>query len=367
MTVFLVSAVIFLLAYEIYFFLPLWNFRFVEDNPPAEEPVSVIIAAHNEADNLKKNLPLFFRQDYPHFQVVVIDDRSTDHTLAVLDEMKQQYGERLHVVRVQPQEWETFKANKKFALTLGIKAARYDKLLLTDADCLPASDHWISRMTAPLRGDTDFVLGYGRYRRLKGFLNTLIRYETLQTGIQYAGFALRGMPYMGVGRNLAYRRSFFLEKNGFGKFFDQLSGDDDLLVNQWAHKDNVQLCLHPDAHTISTPKHSWAQWIRQKRRHVTTARFYRPVHKWLLGAYALARLLFWLSLIPGLYFFRFDPWFTTAVLLRMGWSVAVWHHTARRWNESFRIWQYLPAEFVLIIMYMYISLLNSIKKPSRWN
>ncbi|NPA46410.1 MAG: glycosyltransferase [Chlorobi bacterium] len=367
MVIFLGLSALLLLAYEIYFFGPVLRFRFRDKPAAADEPVSVIIAAHNEAEALRRHLPAFFRQDYPDYQVVVIDDRSTDHTPEVLDEMKHAYGDRLHVVRVQPQEWESFRANKKFALTLGIKAARYDKLLFTDADCVPASEEWIARMSAGLQPPVDFVLGYGRYRREKGFLNTLIRFETLQTGIQYASFALRGLPYMGVGRNLAYRRSFFLERNGYGRFFSILSGDDDLFVNQHAGRDNTRLCLHPEAHTVSEPERTWRRWIRQKRRHLSTAPYYRTRHKMLLGFYALARFLFWWGVVPGVFISGFHPMLTGLALARMAWTGMLWYRTARRWQDALPWAALLPAEWTLIFIYMYISLLNLIRKPTHWH
>ena len=354
-----------LLAYETWFFVPVWRLKF--RSKYGRKPVSVIVAAHNEAERLEKFLPALMDQDYPAYEVVVIDDRSTDRTPQVLEKMSERYGERLKIVTVEPQEWKTFRANKKFALTMGIKAARYDPLLFTDADCRPASRRWIARMAGALEADKDFVLGYGKYEARPGLLNKMIRFETVQTALQYTGFALRGMPYMGVGRNLMYCRSFFLDKGGFGRFFTVMSGDDDLFVNQWARGTNTAVCLHPEAHTVSVPPASWKSWFVQKRRHITTARYYRPVHRLLLGGYALARLLFWTVGLWDLVSLAWQPWTVGLMALRAGLYSARIRQASVKWQDRLPLWWIVPAEGMLVYFHLLLGLSNLIKKPQRWH
>ena len=353
-------------AYALWFFVPVIKFRFLDRM--GNQPVSVVVSAHNEAENLKKLIPALFDQQHPDFQVVIINDRSTDHTAEVLWDFRQTYGDKLHVVDVPPQEWKSFRGNKKFALTLGIKAARHDRLLLTDADCLPASARWISRMTAPLDDENiQFVLGYGRYRKRAGLLNSIIRYETLQTMAQYAGHALRGMPYMGVGRNLAYRKSFFLENNGFDRHFHLLSGDDDLLVNRLATKTNTAVCLHPEAHTLSEPKVRFGEWIRQKRRHLSASAHYRLRDKILLGIFSGSLAGFWFFWLWWAAMAWNTPWPWGVFALRAGISHGLLWKTGRKLGDAVALFLMPLVEVLWVLSQGFIVLRNMISKPQTWH
>ena len=152
--------------------------------------------------------------------------------------------------------------------------------MLTDADCVPATENWIERMQEGFAGDISIVLGYGSYHKLPGLLNKLIRFDTFHTGMQYLSYSLAGTPYMGVGRNLSYKKSVFFRNKGFSSINHLPSGDDDLFINQVANADNTSIMIDHDAITLSEPKKKFTDWIRQKKRHFSTARFYKPQHKW---------------------------------------------------------------------------------------
>lgn len=254
-----------------------------------EGPVSVVISARNEYDNLKKNLPLILEQDYPEFEVVVVNDGSDDDTEQLFKELKAKYK---HLTAINLLDSVNFFKGKKLPLSVGIKSAKYEKLLLTDADCYPRSPHWIRRMADHFSDDKLIVLGYGAYEKRPGYLNKLIRLDTLMVAMQYGGFALAGLPYMGVGRNLAYDRKLFYRAKGFTRHYRILSGDDDLFINQVAGAGNTSLEISPQSHTLSVPKTSFAAWYRQKTRHLSTARYYRKKHRWLLGLFGLSQSLF---------------------------------------------------------------------------
>jgi hypothetical protein len=188
---------------------------------------------------------------------------------------------------------------KKYALAQGIKAASHDRLLLTDADCKPSSDQWLKEMTGT---DADVVLGYGAYETKPGLLNQFIRWETVNTCMQYAGYAARGLTYMGVGRNLSYKKSL-LDAIENDESFQQIyrntpSGDDDLLIGEIAANNNVGICLEPAAHTISRPQETWVTWWKQKTRHVSTGKYYSSKIKNLLGLYGLSHSLYWFVGLP---------------------------------------------------------------------
>lgn len=244
---------------------------------PFHPKVSIIVCAHNEDENLRQNLQFLFQQQYPNFEVVVVNDRSSDLTARVLEV----YGHRQYNLKVVTIDGET--GSKKQALDAGIKAATHDIILLTDADCRPVGPYWVQAMVNCFDDETDIVLGFSPYTSQKGFLNKIIRFETVYTAFLYGGMALLGMPYMGVGRNLAYRKSVYLKSTARYKFGKTLSGDDDLLVNEMANRHNTAICAISEGIVWTTPKTDWASWWHQKRRHTNAGVHYNLPSKALLG------------------------------------------------------------------------------------
>lgn len=269
-----------------------------------ESPVSVIIAARNEAVNLAKHLPAFLEQDYPDFEVVVVNDCSYDESEDVLKDLQLRYP-RLKVVTIAEQP--KYPTGKKFALTLGIKAAEHNVLLFSDADCYPASKQWIRQMQKQYIDKTEIVLGYGAYAREKSLLNLFIQYDTVLSALQYLSHALAGRAYMGVGRNLSYYRSLFFFHKGFVSHIKHLSGDDDLFVNQASTGANVRISIEPEAYTISIPKKSWKAWHRQKNRHYSTGKFYRSGDKFWLAFIAFSHSMLFPALAYAVYSYWRDP------------------------------------------------------------
>src|SRR5690606_15999951 len=266
------------------------------DAEDMKEGVSVVVASHNELKNLKKLLPALASQQYPKFEILVINDRSTDGTPSFLREMLDTYPQlRTVTIKYIPPHV----TGKKYALTLGIKVAKYDIILLTDADCLPATPQWVALMTQPLRKHphTQLVLGYGAYQHRPGLLNTLIQFETLVTALQYFSFALYKAPFMGVGRNMVYRKSFFLEKKAFKGVWHINGGDDDLFVNKHSTGKNTAVVIHPQSITVSKPKTDWKSFVTQKTRHYHVGKYYNPSSKLKLGMYAASQLVFWIVVV----------------------------------------------------------------------
>jgi biofilm PGA synthesis N-glycosyltransferase PgaC len=271
--------------------------------------ISVVICAKNEAHNLEKFLPMILTQEYPEYEVIVVNDCSTDHTEEVLNQFSALY-KHLRFTTIPANE--KFRHGKKLALTVGLKSAGFDQVLLTDADCYPATDQWIRHMSSRLSKEKAFVLGYGRYEQKKGLLNALIRYETVFTAIQYFSYALKGRPYMGVGRNLGYRKSLFFKSGGFSNHYHIASGDDDLFVNEHANRKNTAIEIDPESHTISIPKASLGSWIRQKQRHVSAGNLYDPGSRFRLGTDMISRLLFYITF--GMLCFK-SAWIWPVVIL----------------------------------------------------
>lgn len=276
--------------YAAYYFLPLaWHPERAPDEV-GERPVSVLVCARNELPNLRRLLPALLAQEYPEYEVLLIDDQSTDGTGGYVEALQREHPHlRLVTVRFTPEGLNP----KKYALTLGVRAARHQNLLLTDADCLPRSPHWVRRMQAGFANGADVVLGYSPYRKEAGFLNVLIRYETLLTAIQYLSFAKRGQPYMGVGRNLAYTKACFYRNRGFASHIRSLGGDDDLFIRDAANHSRINFVIAPEAQTESIPKQTYQDWIIQKRRHLSAGRQYRFSDKFKVGLFILSNVLFY--------------------------------------------------------------------------
>ena len=268
-----------------------WHARQKKSFFKTEHSVSVIVCAHNEYHNLQELLPLLFQQVYHQYEIIVVDDTSEDSTQEWLKALQTQQP-LLKVITISVRS--SHMQAKKYALTLGIEAARFDQILLTDADCRPASDRWLALMSQQFDENTQFVLGYSPYYAQPGLLNTFIRYETMHTGLLYLGAAAAGFPYMGVGRNLAYRKSLFIYKKGFGPHQRVVGGDDDLWVNRFATRENTRLVIDPDARMFSIPEQYWSDYIRQKTRHLSVGKYYKRCDRLVLGLLSLTSVLIWI-------------------------------------------------------------------------
>ncbi len=326
--------------------------------------VSVIVCAKNEEENVKKFLPLLLNQDYPNFEIVLIDDASRDETLEVFEEY-----EKLHknIKLVKVENNEAFWGNKKFALTLGIKAAKNEHLLFIDADCYPNSNQWISEMSSHFTKEKTIVLGYGAYEKTEGsFLNKIIRFETLLTATQYFSWAKKGNPYMGVGRNLAYKRSEFFEVNGFVDHMKIRSGDDDLFINQVANSENTTICYSPESFTKSNAKTTLKDWINQKRRHIATSNYYKAFDKLQLSIFYFTQISFVFTA-----FFLLITQFQWIVVLslisfRYVFSWISIGFSAGKLKEKDLMYYFPILEIVLMFTQFYLFIINIFSKPVHW-
>jgi poly-beta-1,6-N-acetyl-D-glucosamine synthase len=289
------------LAIQLFYYLGLFSRVAFYKNHGLQKkkiPVSVVICARNESENLKKHLPLFLSQDYDDYEVVVVNDCSTDNTEDVLMDLRTEYP-HLRFTTIQPDK--KFTHGKKLAVTVGVKSAIHEHMLFSDADCYPATDQWISKMSSHFVQEKELVLGVGKYERQRGLLNLVIRYETLFTAIQYLSFAMRGKAYMGVGRNMGYMKKLFYRHKGFASHLKVLSGDDDLFVNESTTKTNTAVELSHESFTLSIPPGSYLQWFKQKKRHLSTGKYYRVSSKLRLGTEYASRILFYATTISLLF------------------------------------------------------------------
>jgi biofilm PGA synthesis N-glycosyltransferase PgaC len=328
-----------------------------------KNPISVIICARNEAENLRKYLPIVLQQDYFQFEVIVVNDRSWDGTADLLEEFDAIYS-NLKVVTVA--DGDKFIAGKKFAVTMGIKAASYDWLVFTDADCEPASSNWLMGMQQPEEEGIEIVLGYSPYFKKGGLLNSLIRFETFFTAVNYLSFALKGMPYMGVGRNMAYKKALFFKNKGFASHMHIPSGDDDLFVNANAHKDNTQIRINKETQVWSEPKTSFIAYLRQKKRHFGAGKLYKPRHQFILSTQIIIQFLFYgfgiaLLCLPITRYLALGI-FIGSIIIRC----FVYPKLLRRLNYRELMWWFPILDFLLFVFLVFNAILSIFVKKVQW-
>jgi cellulose synthase/poly-beta-1,6-N-acetylglucosamine synthase-like glycosyltransferase len=329
----------------------------------SDQPVSVIVCARDEYYNLQENLPLLLSQDYSIFEVVVVNHGSEDETNYLLRDLADIH-KNLKIVNVS-QDLNFF-TGKKFPLSIGIKSASYEVLLFTDADCKPSSNQWIRRMAANFTEETEIVLGYGAYNKSGSLLNLLIRFDTTRIAMNYLGFARAGMPYMGVGRNMAYRKSLFFKQNGFISHYRIQSGDDDLFINKAATATNTRIEIQAEAHTISAPKASLDQWLRQKRRHLMTGGYYKTAHKLALGLFAITQVIFWAS-ATVLLVMCFQPYIVIGiVVIRLFSQLLITGKVMKKLSEKGFLFLVPLFELFLMLVSPFLAFANMLNKPVKW-
>lgn len=327
-------------------------------------PISVLVYVKNNAERLEKNLNKILEQNYPDFELILINDSSSDNSLEILKAFQKQ-NQNFPIQISDVHGNETFWGSKKYALTLGIKRTQNECLLFTDADCIPTSKQWIQEMAAGFQDEKEVVLGYSNYKKQKGFFNLILRYDTLLNAIHYLSFANAKMTYMGVGRNLAYTRSVYYENRGFISHVKLPVGDDDLFVNEVATASNISLVWNKEAYIEIEALKSWKDWLNLRKNRAWTFRYYKTKHKILLGIYFLSCFLFWIGMIGS---FFFIDWKIVIALLFIRFSIYYLSIglLAKKLNAGKLIFHIPWLEFVLVFLQLK-TIIYYIQKPAkRW-
>ena len=324
-----------------------------------EEPVSIVISAKNEAHHLIKTLPLYLQQKYPQFEVVVVNDNSTDETAEVVRDFMTQH-DNLKLVDLTSSV--TNIQGKKFPLSIGFKSASYDILLLTESNTIPASIYWLQNMANHFMAKTEIVLGYSTFEKKSGFLNLLMHYDNMHTALQYFSYALVGKPYMANGKNLAYTKPLFMEKRGFASLNHLRYGDDDLFVSKIANKVNCEIEYHQNSQTVLYSKQRFKDWFAQKKRHLTTFKHYKISHKFLLNTYTFFTLLFYVVFGFALAF-SFQNIVLLSILLgilvfKTGLQYLVFGKAASKLNEKSVIPFILLFDIIFVVFNLFFFILS---------
>lgn len=352
------------LFYYLYFFRRLAFFVPSVKEQSQQHPVSVVVCARDAVSQLAKNLPGVLVQTYPTtHEVIVVNHNSQDETPYFLEGLKKTF-KNLQIVNLT-QEAKGI-PGKKYPLSIGIKEARHEVLLLTDADCMPASEFWIQKMQDGYDEGIDIVLGYGAYYKKPGIINKIIRFETFHSALQYLSYALAGTPYMGVGRNLSYKKELFFKHKGFSSINHVASGDDDLFISQVSNKRNTNVVIDRDSFTLSEPQTTLRGWFRQKTRHYTTGKYYKPVHKFLLGMYSFSSFLVYPLFVASLFLYdwRIVSGVFAARFITQG---IIYYKSMKKLDEKdLFAWWWL---FDIWMFFYYLIFANSLwKKPRQtWN
>lgn len=344
--------------------LPLGNLKTTSlEASSVREPVSIIICARNEDDNLTEFLPKILVQDYSEFEVVVVNDCSMDNTENVIDEFAKIFP---NLKKVTIKEDDYYKHGKKFAVMVGLKGAKYENLLFTDADCFPANEQWLSEMSAGFVNKKEIVLGYGAYKKEPGFLNKLIRFDTFLIAANYLSAAIKGKGYMGVGRNLAYKKELFYKEKGFSKHYHITSGDDDLFINQACTNENTNVAVSSNAITYSLAKTTFSDWKRQKQRHLTTAPHYSSASKTKITIGYVLQYLFHFLFMTVLLYKTTVIFALVGFILKICIQMAIFKKTSKKVNEA-DLWALsFFYEVVLLIVYPIFHINKLFHKPNKW-
>ncbi|MDL2262372.1 glycosyltransferase [Bacteroidales bacterium OttesenSCG-928-I21] len=348
----IIFLIILVLAFidQIFFYL-LYYFRLkpYSKKKPSEinyfEPVSVIIAAKNEAQNLKKNLPKILNQNYPIFEVLVVNDGSTDDSIEILKSLCEKY-ENLKIINLDRNK------GKKEAISIAIKKCLYEYLVFTDADCCPVSDNWLAIMKSKFNDKKQIILGYGPYEKTKGFLNSFIRYDSYLIAVQYFAAATLGVSYMGVGRNLAYKKDIWVNVNGFENHKNILSGDDDLFILEAANSENVEICVDKESFTYSIPKTNFKDFIKQKSRHVSTAKKYKLINILFSAGDLLSRTIFFVMAIFLLFSDKLFFYVVMLIILRITIIYCSGYSLREKFKNKIKLHNYILFDIFAPVFYL---------------
>lgn len=332
---------------------------------PFNKGVSVIICARNEAENLAKNLPEFLKQDYPEFEIIVVNDCSTDNTEDILMDMKVTHPNFKYT---SIQKDRKFTHGKKLAITIGIKAAKYEHLLFSDADCFPRSNKWINQMSRHFSIKNELVLGVANFERRKGLLNIIIRFENLFNSMQYISFTIKGNPVLGVNRNIAYTKELFFKHKGFASHLKVLSGEDDLFVNEASTKNNTSAEISSESIIMTSPPYNLSSWLKQKKLQLSTRKYYKYSSKIKLRLEIISRLLFYISSISLLCFYNSFPIALFGMIILLTIKMIVVKLVMNRLDERDLLLTSLLLDPLMLLIYGIIGLSNIIRPlEPKWN
>ncbi len=324
------------------------------------EPASIVLCARDAYEYLTELIPVLLNQDYPDFEIVVVNDCSDDETEEYLKDLERREP---RVKPVQLKQHLNFFNGKKFPLSMGIKSAQNDLIVLTDFNCMPVNDQWLRSVVNRYNHQTEIVIGYSPYVQKKGSLNHLMRFDALQNGLLYLSAALNHHAYMGIGKNLSYRKELFFRNKGFISHYTTAVGEDDLFINKVSTKKNTEVLIDAENAILTTPTSSFKLWMRQKGSRYSTVSKYDGRSRLMLSLFYGSQLLFYVSFITliahcakpafvitgGAVFYI--PILVFFFLLRFGSQMIIYHKASKRLGEK----GLLPGLIVYDFLFAFLS------------
>ena len=301
----------------------------------SQPSLSVIITASDQEELLAKHLPHILEQDYPNFEVIVVDDNSADDTKELLERFSRQYP---HLYTTYTSDSIRYISHKKLALTLGIKAAKNDWLVFIEPDCYPVSNQWLARLARHCTDTTDAVLGFSNYERKSGFASLCYMYDTLLHQVRMLGITLCGKGYMGIGRNMAYRRELFFTHKGYSRHLDLERGEDDLFINEHISARRITADINPES-VVRCTSASVHAWKTDKLLRLFIYRKMQGLGLRILKADTITRILLYIAVAVGIWVgVAQSGWWLVGAsaaswLIYLGCRIFVLHRTARDLGE----------------------------------
>ncbi|MBQ0016991.1 MAG: glycosyltransferase [Bacteroidales bacterium] len=275
--------------------------------------VSIVVVASSQANLLREHLVQLLEQTYPTFEVVVVDYQSHDDTPFVLKVLSAQYP-NLKCVRMS-EDINLFQS-RLYPLSIGIRSAKYDTIVLVEPACVPSDKNWLTALMGGYRSDDDkIVLGYTHLNVRKGLLGCLEKYDNLVYHCSFLSAASLNVPYTGCGWNLSYRRSFFFDRGAFIQFYDEADEADDLFVNHNANKHNTNYVItNKSMMQVSAPE-TFKEWHLLRRHRIATRKLYSSWRSTYISLTPLMTILFYAACVMMFVNNLTIPWVIPVALL----------------------------------------------------
>lgn len=257
-------------------------------------PVSVVIYVKNKAFLLEEHIPIFLEQSYPNFELVLVNHASSDHSLEVIEGLMERYP---NIKLVNVENKERFWANKKYALTLAVKASSHDCILYTELDSLPMTNQWIQSTVDQFVGDKSIVMAPVQYTAKNPFL----RYIDAIHQLQSFSFANLGNPFRASKANFAFSKDEFFRVKGYISHLDIPVGITTLFLKDAGNKKNTAVALNHDNFVCAKQKVTWATFWDRQLREAQLFQYYNFKNKFLLSVFNLSKLALYLTLPIGLF------------------------------------------------------------------
>lgn len=351
---------IFLILYYSLIYLRLGIFKNKKrEEKRTREPVSVVVYTKNQAYLLKDKLFSLLEQEYPDYEVIVVNHASQDETSFVLKVYTETY-KNLKIVDIK-EDVNVFQG-RKYPLSIGIKCAKNDIIILTDTESVPSGYHWITEMESRFTKGVNIVLGYVSREATKKLLNGFSQYTYAEESASYMGFALLRAPYMGNGKNLAVRRSFFFNKGGFINHYAISEGYDVLFVNQNSTPSNTRLSLSEDSFVTAKSFPLFEDLVRHRKHQIKLYFHFKAKDKFLQILYPLMNIVYYvLFAILLLIDFPYELLLGTLVL-KFGWHIFSFYKYSKRFKQK-KVFIFAPLyEFFFLIFDLFLAIPAFIKR-----